>query len=319
MLDQQYIDGLTQMSVLIIIISIVVVSALGALFSNMLLSPVRKMIKKIDMISADDLSTRLDTVDGTTEIRELTERINKMLDNIEESFISQKKFVSDASHELKTPISVIQGYSNLLQRWGKKNEVILEEGIDSISREANNMKRIVEQLLFLAKSGSFVMICEELDLKKELTKIAEGYALLHSTREIRLSAQSNIRLKLDRNMLTECVRAIVDNAIKYSPDGTDIDITLRKTENAVRISIADRGNGIDEKDIPYIFDRFYRCDKSRHRDDSSSGLGLTIVQTIVDKMNGKIEVKSKVGVGTTFTLVFPTKEIENGKENRITM
>lgn len=310
-MDDGYLATLIITGVLLVVIDIVVVAALGSLAANAMMSPVRKMIKKIDKISADDLSARLDPVDGTVELRELTDRINAMLDNIEQSFSRQKKFVSDASHELKTPIAVIQGYSNLLKRWGKADAEVLDEGIDSIAREAENMQRIVEQLLFLAKLGRFVLSPEDVELKGELSGIAEGYALLWPSREIRFSAKRTAVCTLDKNMLTECVRAIVDNAVKYSPDGTAVEISLKAKDGMALIAVSDSGVGISEEDLPHIFDRFYRCDKSRKRDNNGSGLGLTIAASIVEMLGGKIEVKSKLGVGSTFTLSFPLKEKDN--------
>ncbi len=276
-----------------------------------MLSPRRKMIKKIDNISSDDLTTRLDDVDSQDELRELTDRINTMLDRLEQSFDRQKKFVSDASHELKTPISVIQGYSNLLMRWGKDDPEILNEGIDSIARESENMKRIVEQLLLLAKIGRYMFTPERLNIGDELKGIMDSYSLVCKTHKFELVSGAGVTVTLDRNMFTEVVRAVVDNAIKYSDEGTAITVTCDEYEGFAEIDISDSGHGISEKDLPHIFDRFYRCDKARNRDKNSSGLGLTIAKSAIEMMGGEITVKSKLGVGSTFTLRFPTEEGNN--------
>lgn len=306
-----YIENLIITGILLILIDVALVASLGAIASKVMLSPVRKMIQKIDEIDPDDLSTRLEKVDRSGEIGELTDRINEMLDKIEQSLDRQKKFVSDASHELKTPVAVIQGYSNMLRRWGKEDPAVLDESIEAISREAENMQRIIEQLLFLAKLGRFVLTVSEVDLKSELNAIIESYALLYPNRKIVFKCdEKKVIAELDKNMLTECVRTVVDNAVKYSDESSPVTVTLSRLDDNAKISVADRGSGISETDLPHIFDRFYRCDKSRSRQDAKSGygLGLTIAKSIVEMMNGSIKVKSKKGVGSTFTLTFPLKE-----------
>ena len=303
-----YIGTLILTSAALIIISVAVVAALGSLASQSMLSPIRRMIKRIDKISGDNLSTRLDDVDSQDELRELTERINKMLDNLEQSFDRQKKFVSDASHELKTPISVIQGYSNLLLRWGKSDPAVLDESLESIAREADNMKRIVEQLLLLAKIGRYMFSPEDVELSAELAAVMDGYALVCKTHKFEFVSEGEVVAKIDKNMFTECVRAVIDNAVKYSEDNTAVTVTLTSEDGYAVIKIADCGYGISEADLPHIFDRFYRCDKSRNRDAHSSGLGLTIAKSIVEMMGGTIEVESRLKIGSVFTLRFPIKE-----------
>ena len=309
--DDGYIGTLILTSAALILISVAVVSALGSLASKSMLSPIRRMIKRIDKISGDNLSTRLDDVDSQDELRELTERINKMLDNLEQSFDRQKKFVSDASHELKTPIAVIQGYSNLLLRWGKSDPAVLDESLESIAREADNMKRIVEQLLLLAKIGRYMFTPENVELSAELSSVMDGYSLVCKTHKFEFVSNGEIFAKLDRNMFTECVRAVIDNAVKYSDENTAVTVTLKSEDGYAVIKIADCGQGISETDLPHIFDRFYRCDKSRNRDAHSSGLGLTIAKSIVEMMGGTIEAESELKKGSVFTLRFPEKEETN--------
>ena len=293
---------------LVIVLSVIVVAALGSLASRAMLSPIRKIIKKNDKISADDLSERIDDVDSSDELRELTDRINAMLDNLEQSFDRQKKFVSDASHELKTPIAVIQGYSGLLKRWGKSDPEVLDESIDSIAREAENMKRIVEQLLLLARIGRYMLTLEEIDVGGEIKSAIDGYELVCKTHNFSLEADSGVIAIADKNLFTECVRAVADNAIKYSDENTTISFTVHADGGYAVVKIIDSGRGISPADLPHVFDRFYRCDKSRGRDKNSSGLGLTIARSAVEMMNGTIEAESELGKGSTFTLRFPLKE-----------
>ncbi len=302
---EEYVKTLTLTSTILIIISITLVASLGSLAAKYMLSPIRKIIKDVDGISGNDLSERLEEVKTRDELHELTVRINRMLDDIEQSFNRQKNFVSDAGHELKTPIAVIQGYSNLLLRWGKSDPEVLDESIESIAREAENMKRIVEQLLLLAKIGRYMLTLEEVDVKNELSGILDGYKLVDETHAFRLHCPKTVKCSLDKNLFTECVRAVVDNAVKYSEPNTEISVSVITAHDKVNISVIDSGRGISEADLPHIFDRFYRCDKARTRENNGSGLGLTIAKSIVEMMQGTLTVKSVLGVGSTFTFTFP--------------
>jgi signal transduction histidine kinase len=281
---------------------IVVFSALIAVVSSIMLHPIRKMSAGIDRITGENLSARLDIIDSQDELMELTDRINGMLDNIEESFLRQQNFVSDASHELKTPISVIAGYSNMLKRWGMKDEAVLGESIDSIAREAANMKRIVDQLLLLARLGKMNMTTERFNLCEVLDDMVEGYRMVSKAHKIFFKGEDGIFLVTDKNLLLESVRTLVDNAIKYTPEGGKITVECRTKGESALINVSDTGIGISREDIPRLFDRFFRCDKARGRETGSSGLGLTIAKSIIDMIGGEILVESKVGKGSTFTI-----------------
>ncbi len=297
-----YIKQLTVTSIILDVVFCIVFMALVAVVSTLMLNPIRKMSDKIDDITSENLSERLEEIDTQDEIRELTDRINEMLDNLEESFTRQAHFVSDASHELKTPIAVIQGYSNLLKRWGAKDPAILDEGIEAISRESDNMKRIVEQLLLLARLGKFSMNKTRFNLCEVLDDMVDGYRVVNTTHKITFNGDAEITVDTDKNMLLESVRTLVDNAIKYTPAGGKINVSsFLEGEKAV-IRVTDTGVGISAEDLPKVFDRFYRCDKARGRDSGSSGLGLTIAKSIVEMMGGKIFVESEVDKGSTFTI-----------------
>ena len=305
--DAEFVTSLIISSIIIGIIAVAVVAGLGMVASHVMLAPMRKMIRQIDAIDASDLSKRLDDVDSQDELRELTERINDLLSDVEDSMNRQKKFVSDASHELKTPIAVIRGYSDMLARWGKEDKAVLEESVEAIKREAENMQRIVEQLLFLAKLGKFTLNPTSFDLAAELRAIIDAYSVAGIKNPITYTGLEKCTVNLDKNMVGECVRALTDNAIKYSDPAAPIEIRLNRADGGVKIEVADNGQGIAEKDLPYVFDRFYRCDRARARDGNSTGLGLTITKSIVETMHGKVSVVSSVGKGSTFTVIIPAE------------
>ncbi len=303
-LTPYYMRRLIITSAVLVAVFIVLGSVLGGLSSQYMISPVRKITERVREITDENISeARLDQVDSQDELMELTDRINTMLDSISQALERQENFVSDASHELKTPLAVINGYANLIRRWGKDDPKILEEGVEAISRESENMKRIVDQLLWLAKLGNFTLNNSLFNLYELVDDVVDGYKTVNIKHEITLNGDASITLNTDKNLITEAVRTLIDNAIKYTPaaDGV-IQIDITRGEGCVRLSISDNGIGISEADREHIFERFYRCDKVRGRESGSSGLGLTICRSIVEMMGGKIEVRSELGKGSTFII-----------------
>ena len=300
---ETYLNMLIMTASVLVVVASILYAVMVWLSSQFMLKPIRTITEKIDEITDDNLSARIEQTDSQDELMELTNRINEMLDNLEQSFVRQQNFVADASHELKTPIAVIQGYSNMLKRWGKDDPKVLEEGIDAIARESDHMKKLVDQLLLLARLGNFTMNETEFNLVEVVSEIASGYKMVDFTHNISFKkAEDNITVKTDKYLLTECVRAIVDNAIKYTPEGGRITVSCGLNGDHAEISVADTGIGIKPEDLPHVFERFYRCDKARGRESGSSGLGLSIAKSIVDNMHGEISVTSDVGLGTKFVI-----------------
>ena len=303
-ITQSYMNRLIITSAVLVIVFIALGCVIGYLSSQYIMSPVRKITDRVREISDENMSARLDPIETQDELMELTAQINEMLASLQEAFERQENFVSDASHELKTPLAVIAGYSNLLRRWGKTDPQILNESVEAISRESENMKRIVDQLLWLAKIGNFKPNNTVFNLYETVEDIVDGYKMTNTKHEITLSGDPSVTLNTDKNLITEAVRTLVDNAIKYTPPETGIiRINIVGNDDSVELSIADNGIGIDEKDIGHIFERFYRCDKVRGREKGSSGLGLTICKSIVEMLGGNISVESKIGTGSAFKIV----------------
>lgn len=298
-----YMKTLAVTSAVLVIVVSALYAAMVWVTGLFMLKPIRSITDKIDEVTGDNLSARLDQVDSQDELMELTNRINEMLDNLEQSFVRQQNFVADASHELKTPISVIQGYANMLNRWGKEDPKILNEGIEAIARESDNMKRIVEQLLLLARLGNFSLNTTRFNLVEVVSEIAESYKMVDFDHAIAFKRHEDaITVETDKNLLTECIRAIVDNAIKYTPSGGKITVSCGMQGDHAEITIADTGIGIKAEDLPHIFERFFRCDKARGREKGSSGLGLSIAKSIAETVGGKINVTSELNKGTTFII-----------------
>lgn len=283
--------------------------AFATLTSKSMLSPVRKMINKMDEITAESLSSRLDPVDSQDELMELTDRINLMLDDIEKSFRRQRNFVSDASHELRTPIAVVQGYSDMLYRWGKNDTAVLNEGLLTLRAEATNMSVIVEQLLHLARLGSFKPSPITFDLAEAVRDIVESYRQLGVDRLITVFAPDTVTVHADRSLVVELIRIVTDNAIKYTNAGGEVEIKAFVEDGTATVSVRDDGIGIPEEDLSKIFERFFRCDKVRSREGGGGvGLGLAIAKSIADMLHGDITVTSALGEGSTFVITLPFVE-----------
>ncbi len=281
------------------------------------LAPIRDMTELAATLSANNLSNRINIAGTKNELQDLAIVINSMLDRIETSYNSQKQFVSDASHELRTPIAVIQGYANMLARWGKSDPAILDEAISAISQETESMKQLVEELLFLARHDKKTLLLETIrfDVLDVAAEVQSEAAMVTPENTFLLSPSDHVEIEADRKMIKQVLRILCDNAIKYSPKGGTITIGVAKTDTGCTLSMSDQGIGIAKEELPKIFERFYRSDSARKSETGGHGLGLSIARIIVMGHGGQLRVRSKVGAGTTFFVDLPTNVLRNTNEN----
>ncbi|MBR2719436.1 MAG: HAMP domain-containing histidine kinase [Clostridia bacterium] len=274
------------------------------------LAPIRDMTDMAATLSASNLSNRINLEGTKNELKDLAGVINTMLDRIERSYNSQKQFVSDASHELRTPIAVIQGYTNMLQRWGKDDHEILEEGITAIAQETASMKELVESLLFLARHDkkTLMMEMETFDPCEVISELHREASMVTPEDHFVCSPMESCMIEADRNMIKQVMRILCDNAVKYSPKGGTITMGVESYPGGCTLILSDNGPGIPREELPKIFDRFYRSDSARKSEGGGHGLGLSIARIIIVAHGGKIRVRSKVGEGTTFCVVLPEKQ-----------
>ena len=265
---------------------------------------------KLDQINATHLDTRISVPGTQKELQTLAQAINAMLDRINEAYRSQMRFVSDASHELRTPIAVIQGYANLLNRWGKDDPATRQEAIDAIKGEADAMKELVEQLLFLARgdNDSMHIEMEPFDLTEVAAEVLRETEMIDQTHTFSARWDTAVPVCADVGLMKQALRILVDNAIKYSQSGGKISLIASAAGGNARLSVQDEGQGIRAEDLPHIFDRFYRTDERRTRQTGGTGLGLAIAKWIVDRHGGWFEVSSWENVGTRMTIVLPLAE-----------
>ena len=276
----------------------------------------RALAGKLDEINATHLDQRVSVSGTQRELQTLAQAINAMLDRIDEAYRSQMRFVSDASHELRTPIAVIQGYANLLNRWGKDDPATRQEAIDAIRAEAEAMKELVEQLLFLARGDNDTMQVEltHFDLTEVAAQVFRETELIDRTHPLTARWEPEpVPVYADLGLVKQCLRVLVDNSIKYTPAGGEISLKLEAAEGTARLSVQDEGDGIDPQSLPHIFERFYRADQSRDRKTGGTGLGLAIARYIAERHGGWLEVLSRRGVGTRMTLVLPLTPVPGGE------
>lgn len=234
------------------------------------------------------------------EIYQLANHFNQMIDTLEIMFQKQEQFISDASHELKTPLTVIESYASMLKRWGKSDPELLDEAIEVIQDESKRLHHMVEQFLDLATMNQKPFEVENINI----TEICESTAKrLHmaTNRKIVIEHDDEPLFALfNREKLIQVLIILLDNALKYS----EKDIVLRTSQsiNGPAIQIIDQGAGIPKEEIKRLFERFYRVDKSRTRTTGGSGLGLTIANTLIEQSGGSIEIDSEINKGTTVTV-----------------
>lgn len=261
----------------------------------------------ISQISPTGANTKLET--GDSDLEGLEGAINSLLERTRQSYQQQARFVSDASHELRTPIAVIQGYANMLDRWGKEDQHILEESITAIKSESDHMKTLVEQLLFLARgdSGRTKLTMETFSLSNVIREVYDESVMIDTQHKYVInSSPEDICVTGDLSMIKQAARILVDNAAKYTSAGAQITLSAKYNDkNEPCFIVQDEGIGIAESDVSQVFERFFRSDPARSREGGGTGLGLSIAKWIVDKHGGYFQVLSRQEIGTRITICLP--------------
>ena len=270
-----------------------------------MLKPIDEIAQAARNLSASNLDMRINILGTKNELRDLASVINDMLDRIEAAYESQKAFVSDASHELRTPISVIRGYAQLLERWGMSDPEVAKEAIGAISSEAESMNELVEKLLFLARHDkkTFKLEMETFDLAELCRELIRDTELIARDHDVKQGQIQSAAVFADRSAVKQAVRVFIDNAIKYTPKGGTITISCEDMGDTARISVADTGPGMTRDEAMRVFDRFYRSESARRSQVSGHGLGLSIARLIAASHGGKISVRTAPGEGSTFRLI----------------
>lgn len=293
---------------------------LGALVINRLLQPLDNITEAaLRITKADDLSLRLPDTGRRDEIGNLTMVLNRTLERLERLFHARQRFLADVSHELRTPLTTIRGNVDLMRRIGEADPEIL----DVVSDELDRMTRLVGDLMTLARAdtGGLPIQQQPVDLDTIFLDVYRQVQSIDHEVQISLEEVDQVGVLGDSDRLKQLVLNLVDNAIKYTPKGGKVMMSLSKENGRSHLIVSDTGIGIPATDLPHIFDRFYRVDKARTRAQGGSGLGLSIAKWIVEAHGGTIEVESEVGQGTTFSVHLPILKqpaaIQTGEESTV--
>ncbi len=306
-------------------LSLVLAAIVGALIAHRALAPIGAITTTASGITLTrDLGQRLQIDDQASEVGQLAATFNEMLDRIQKLFDTQERLIADVSHELRTPLTTMQGNIELLQRMvaaetsqpkqiGNHKTELLRETLSEVEQETHRMSKMINDLLLLAQADSGALQLQwmpvELDtLLLEVYRQTKRMVELHrgpGALDVRLGHEDQALVWGDQDRLRQLLLNLTNNAVKYTPEGGTITLSLTNEDGWVRIAVRDTGIGIQPEDQVQIFERFYRTDKARSRELGGSGLGLSIVQWIAQAHHGRITVESEAQQGSTFTLWLP--------------
>ena len=302
-----------------VILSAFALSLAGAyLLARAALSPVGAVVDSAREITEGDLSKRLPVARPKDEIGRLATTVNDLLSRLEAAFAKreealarQRRFAADAGHELRTPLTSVVGYARMLEDWGLEDPETAREGVTAIRRESERIKNLAEDLLALARGDEGAPLEPRLH---DLGAVAEGAA-----KTARAAAGGKVGVEyvppagrveavFDRNRVAQAAAILLDNAVKYTPQGGRVAATVREEDGRVELEVSDTGVGIPKEQLPLVFERFYRADEARAGQGLSAGgagLGLAIARQIAEAHGGSVEAKSTPGEGSTFALSIP--------------
>ncbi len=296
------LNRLSQGFLILAILFSLIAGALSYLIARYATSPILNIAKKTEALSTDNLAYRFEVQEGAKdEITQLKRSFNVMLEKLDLGFRIQERLTADASHELRTPISTLLGYSRMLLDWGHEKPEIVKESAQKIHRTATEMRSLIESLLLMGKVTNEEAEFEAYDSRALMADVEKRLLDLHPDRLIRIENEGfPERFSTAREPFILLLKIFVENGIKYSEAATPIEIFFE----ADRIRIVDRGIGISKEDLPHIFDRFYRGTSKDAQASSKKGfgIGLSIAKAVAERLQLRVNVESKIGAGTSVIL-----------------
>jgi two-component system, OmpR family, sensor kinase len=284
--------------------------AVGMLLSSRATRPIERITQAAGSIAvAKDLKTRLPWDGPMDELGRLTVVFNQMMERLEQAFGIQQRFVADVSHELRTPLTAIRGNLDLIKRYGMD-----DMSLEAITDEVDRMSRMVNDLLMLARAdyGGLTLDLGPTDLDTIVSDVYREARVLAKDRDLRVVMErfEPVRIHGNPDRMKQVVLNLVSNAIKFTPDGGKVSLSLYQTSDDAVIEVKDTGIGISKADQVHIFDRFFQADASRSRHGEGTGLGLSIAKWIVEAHNGALTVESDLGKGSAFIVTLPLQAVE---------
>lgn len=305
--DEKILKVYRRKLTLILFGGILLASFTGMWITRKGLLPLKEMAESVKQISAEQLHERVMQRNWPGELRDLAVAFDGMLGRLEKSFAQISQFSADLAHELRTPVNNLMGETEVLLSKSRPPEEF-KQLAESNLEEYGKLSRLIDDMLFLARAES-----KQEPLKKilfdpliEIQTVKEFYEALLEEKQIEISVEGNRQILGDSFLFKRAMSNLISNAIKYTPNGGKINVKIRKnSDQAIVVTVQDTGRGINEKDFPLIFDRFFRVDQSRSNDPGGTGLGLSIVKSIMELHSGFAEVQSQPALGTTIALIFP--------------
>lgn len=283
----------------------------GRLISFQLLNPINSMIRTMRRIRENGLKERVQISDQQDEMTELSLMFNELMDSLEQSFRQQQQFIEDASHELKTPLSIIHGHLSMIKRWGKDDPEVLNRSIQLSLNETNRLIQMVSELLILTRANHSAAIAEyspeNIRVKQVIGEIIENFKFVNPEFRMltRLEISDDCVLPVQKNHFQQMMIIILDNAMKYTREQKEIRVSAAVEAGLLAISVMDYGMGIPEDELYLVTNRFYRVDKARSRKHGGNGLGLAIAKRLMEGYAGELQIESVYGEWTRVTLRFP--------------
>jgi len=304
-----FIKALNSIFIIIGICSLILAFILGIFMSLRISDPLKKIAKKALLLSEGKYKERLSDVSNTKEIKILIETINKLSDALESKEKLRKQLTQDVAHELRTPLTSVQGHMEaMIDGIWPMNKERLSSCYDEIIR----IKRLISSIddLSSVENDNVLLYKEEFDISKLIIRLLNNYESELLTKNIRVNYnEKTVPVYADQDKMSQVFNNLISNTLKYSDEGGEISIIINNSKKMMEIRVKDTGMGIAETDLPHIFERFYRVDKSRSHETGGVGIGLTITKTIIEAHNGTITVNSKIGKGTEFIITLPAHEI----------
>lgn len=285
-----------------------ILSGIGSMYvSKNVIKRLRKLINTMNEIKENGMNKRAEISQVNDEIDKVNIVFNSMMDDLEEAFNEQSRFVSDVSHELKTPLTALHGHLSMLKRWGKNDKDRLEKSLDICLSEVERLKKMVNDMLLLSKAEKLKVDLSKLQLinpRIVVDEIIEQYKILNPNVRYIIDIEEDIKIRIDLNDFKQLLIIFIDNSIKYNDkDNIEIEIIIKSIKDKIKLEIRDNGIGIPNDEINNVMKRFYKVDKSRIN-NNSFGIGLSIANRIINNYNARFSIESELGQYTRVTVYF---------------
>lgn len=305
--DDQFTRNFAALLAIILALGVIAAAAIAVTVTKRGLRPLAEMTRSLQRVGPTHLHERVPLSGWPRELQPLAAAFDDMLDRLEDSFTRLSQFSADLAHELRTPIANLRGEAEVAltrPRTPAEYRAVIESSV----AECERLSGIIDNLLFLARADAAEGHIErtQFDGRAAIEKIAAYYQAIAEERHVAITCSGNGKIDADQVLFGRAVSNLVDNALRFTPDGGAVAIEVRMTPTAAEVSVRDNGSGIASEHLPRVFDRFYRADSSRS--SMGTGLGLALVKSIADLHGGSARVRSEVGSGTTVTLVFPAPD-----------